>query len=58
MRVPRPYSVLVPLILAALLSSCGNKGDLVRPTPPADQQQKPAAPDAAKPEPTQDATQH
>ena len=42
MRMLRPLRISGPLMLAILLSACGNKGDLVKPTPPADQQ--PAAP--------------
>jgi hypothetical protein len=34
MRTFRPAVVLIPLLFA-LLAGCGNKGDLVKPTPPA-----------------------
>jgi putative lipoprotein len=57
MRSFRPYFIFISLAIALLLSACGNKGDLVKPTPPATQQQ-PAAPDAATPKPAQDPAQH
>jgi len=44
--------LLIPLVLAACLSACGNKGDLVKPTPPAPK------PDATTPPATQDPAQH
>jgi predicted small lipoprotein YifL len=47
------------IFLTALLSlgACGNKGDLVRPTTPATQQQ-PATPPEATPSPVQDTEGH
>lgn len=33
MRMLRPFLLSGPLMLAILLSACGNKGDLVKPTP-------------------------
>jgi hypothetical protein len=55
MRMLRPFLVSSPLMLAILLSACGNKGDLVKPmpstlpppTPPTPEQ--PAAPDTKPP---------
>ena len=44
MRTIRPAVLLIPLLLA-LLCGCGNKGDLVKPTPP-------APPADAQPSPT------
>ena len=41
MRTIRPSTLLIPLLLA-LLCGCGNKGDLVKPTPPADAEPTPA----------------
>ncbi|HJT99106.1 MAG TPA: lipoprotein [Rhodanobacteraceae bacterium] len=42
------FATLVPLTLAMLLAACGNKGDLVRPTPastpPATDQPAPPSP--------------
>jgi hypothetical protein len=51
MRMLRPFLASSPLMLAILLSACGNNGDLVKPipstlpppTPPTPEQ--PAAPD-------------
>jgi Prokaryotic lipoprotein-attachment site len=43
---------LSPLMLAILLSACGNKGDLVKPTPstlPPPTPEQPAAPDTKPP---------
>ena len=53
MRMLRFSAVLLPLMLASALSACGSKGDLVKPTPPATDQQ-PAASDTT-PKPAQDA---
>jgi predicted small lipoprotein YifL len=57
MRSFRPYFIFVSLILVLALSACGNKGDLVKPTPPATPT-PPAAPDTATPTPAQDPAQH
>ena len=51
MRTLRPAVLLIPLVLA-LLSGVGNKGDLVKPTPPPGTQ--PATPAQTPP----DAGQH
>jgi len=51
MRTLRPAVLLIPLLLA-LLCGCGNKGDLVKPTPPPGTQ--PATPAQTPP----DAGQH
>jgi len=51
MRTLRPAVLLIPLLLA-LLCGCGNKGDLVKPTPPPGTQ--PATPAPTPP----DAGQH
>ena len=48
MRTIRPAVLLIPLLLA-LLCGCGNKGDLVKPTPPADAQPSPASTPAENP---------
>ena len=50
------FSLLPILLLAAMLSACGNKGDLVKPTPPATHKQSDATPPA--PAATQDPAQH
>jgi hypothetical protein len=52
MRMLRPFLALSPLMLAMLLSACGNKGDLVKPTPstlPPPTPEQPAAPDTTPP---------
>jgi predicted small lipoprotein YifL len=48
MRTIRPAIMLIPLLLV-LLCGCGNKGDLVKPTPPADAQPSPAPTHAQTP---------
>ncbi len=70
MRMLRLTTALLPLMLAGTLSACGNKGDLVRPTPPPDQkpatQPQPAASDTTPkppesgttPNPVQDSGRH
>ena len=35
MRLSRLPAVLIPLMLASALAACGNKGNLVKPTPSA-----------------------
>lgn len=41
----RPLArVVSPLLVALLLAACGNKGDLVKPTPPKPAEPAPAAP--------------
>jgi len=53
MSSSRPILRLLPVALALLLlGACGNKGDLVKPTPPAPK------PDATTPPATQDPAQH
>jgi hypothetical protein len=48
----RFLAALIPLLLlAALLGACGNKGDLVRPAPPAKPATTPAPAPAAQPAP-------
>jgi predicted small lipoprotein YifL len=52
--------LLAPLMLALMLSACGNKGDLVKPNPAAvppktDQPAAPPAPDGT-PKPPQDSS--
>jgi predicted small lipoprotein YifL len=48
MRLLRLFAVLLSMTLASVLVACGNKGDLVKPTPPADQQPAtPATPGAS-----------
>jgi hypothetical protein len=67
MRMLRPFLLSGPLMLAILLSACGNKGDLVKPNPstlpPPATTPQPGAPDAtAKPaqpaQPPQDSGGH
>jgi predicted small lipoprotein YifL len=38
MRILRRSAVLLSMTLASALTACGNKGDLVKRTPPPDQQ--------------------
>jgi hypothetical protein len=53
MRMLRPLLISGPLMLAILLSACGNKGDLVKPNPstlpPPTTTPQPATPDATSP---------
>jgi predicted small lipoprotein YifL len=51
MRMLRPLLASSPLMLAMLLSACGNKGDLVKPTPSTlpPPTQQPAASDTTPP---------
>lgn len=44
MRNIRPFAYAIAAVIAAMIAACGNKGDLVKPTPPATQQ--PPSPDA------------
>jgi predicted small lipoprotein YifL len=59
MRKLRLFAVLLPLTLASALTACGNKGNLVKPTPPPDQQpatqSTPAATDST-PKPAESGT--
>lgn len=61
MRMFHPSVVLVLLMSVASLTACGNKGNLVKPTPPATEETpdtKPDASDAAqKPRAPEDAAQ-
>ena len=67
MRMSRCFAFSLPLLLAASLSACGNKGDLVRPTPstlppptPADPTTQPSQPSTTdtSPQPAQDSGGH
>lgn len=67
MRVSRLFALLLPLMIAAALTACGNKGDLVKPTPstlppptPTDQPTTPAQPSAndTTPKPAADSGGH
>lgn len=51
------FYLFVTLLVAAGVAACGNKGDLVKPTPPATQQPSGATPTPA-PAATQDPAQH
>ena len=58
MRKLRLFAVLLPMTLASALTACGNKGDLVKPTPKPDQpatQSTPAASDST-PKPAESGT--
>jgi len=57
MRTFRISAMLLALIFTALAAGCGNKGDLVKPTPPAGTQQ-PQTPPAPVDKPAQDSGQH
>ena len=66
MHMYRPIAILLVLLLASALSACGNKGNLVKPTPaklpPPEQKtddasQTPSATDAT-PKPAQDSGGH
>ena len=64
MHMYRPIAALLTLLLATALSACGNKGNLVKPTPAVtppeqktDTSQTPAATDA-EPKPAQDSGGH
>jgi predicted small lipoprotein YifL len=66
MRLSRLPAVLLPLLLSSALSACGNKGNLVKPTPSAlpppektdSTQTPPSTPPDAEQKPAQDSGGH